>query len=118
MQGGQRTRYQSACLGSPHSRMREAVKGSGIELDLADSAAVRLATGADVSYGFYLERPVYLALAVVTCSRTVRCPNCPVLSDDSFPGPTGTCPARHPALRMRVRPRQDATDAEIDDAGY
>ncbi|MFK4104522.1 hypothetical protein ACI2L1_31490 [Streptomyces sp. NPDC019531] len=35
---------------------------------LADSAFVRLNLGADVSLGFYLERPSYLSLAVVTCS--------------------------------------------------
>ncbi|MFC5213948.1 hypothetical protein [Streptomyces coerulescens] len=35
---------------------------------LTDSAAERLATGVDVSYGYYLERPAYLHLALVTCS--------------------------------------------------
>ncbi|MGM9331270.1 hypothetical protein [Streptomyces murinus] len=35
-----------------------------------NTAAERLRSGADVSYGFYLERPSYLSLAVVTC-----CPN-------------------------------------------
>ncbi|MGP4008737.1 hypothetical protein [Streptomyces sp. 4N124] len=35
---------------------------------LVDSAAERLDAGADVSLGFYLERPSYLSLAVVTCS--------------------------------------------------
>jgi hypothetical protein len=37
---------------------------------LVGSAAMRLASGADVSLGLYLERPSYLSLAVVTC-----CPN-------------------------------------------
>ncbi|WP_406415091.1 hypothetical protein [Streptomyces sp. NBC_01614] len=46
---------------------------------LVDSVAQRLATGADASYGLYLERPAYLSLAVVTCSpnrstATLRCP--------------------------------------------
>lgn len=46
---------------------------------LVDSAADRLATGADVSYGCYLERPAYLSLALVTCSPnrslpTLLCP--------------------------------------------
>lgn len=46
---------------------------------LVDAAAERLAAGADVSYGFYLERPAYLSLAVVTCSPnrsmpTLLCP--------------------------------------------
>ena len=35
---------------------------------LVDAAFVRLNLGADVSLGFYLERPSYLSLAVLTCS--------------------------------------------------
>ncbi|OKJ99805.1 hypothetical protein AMK26_27885 [Streptomyces sp. CB03234] len=35
---------------------------------LANAAAAHLHSGADVSYGFYLERPSYLSLAVVTCA--------------------------------------------------
>ncbi|MEU1281219.1 hypothetical protein [Streptomyces sp. NPDC005805] len=35
---------------------------------LVNSAAERLDSGADVSLGFYLERPSYLSLAAVTCS--------------------------------------------------
>ncbi|MFJ8335534.1 hypothetical protein [Streptomyces sp. NPDC094437] len=35
---------------------------------LVNTAAEQLCSGADVSYGFYLERPSYLSLAVVTCS--------------------------------------------------
>ncbi|MEU6111051.1 hypothetical protein ABZ853_21920 [Streptomyces albidoflavus] len=35
---------------------------------LVESTAERLGSGADVSFGFYLERPSYLSLAVVTCS--------------------------------------------------
>ena len=35
---------------------------------LVNSAAEQLASGRDVSYGFYLEHPSYLSLAVVTCS--------------------------------------------------
>ncbi|MER5941196.1 hypothetical protein ABT121_28170 [Streptomyces sp. NPDC001928] len=47
---------------------------------LTDSAARRLATGADVSYGFYLERPAYLCLALVTCSpnRSMPDQSCPL----------------------------------------
>ncbi|GHH82204.1 hypothetical protein [Streptomyces capitiformicae] len=46
---------------------------------LVDSATERLASGTDLSLGFYLERPTYLSLALVTCSpnRSVpdlRCP--------------------------------------------
>ncbi|MEU9565873.1 hypothetical protein AB0D16_28310 [Streptomyces sp. NPDC048161] len=35
---------------------------------LVNDAAEHLRSGADVSYGFYLERPTYLSLAVVACS--------------------------------------------------
>ncbi|MFJ2306699.1 hypothetical protein [Streptomyces sp. NPDC087787] len=35
---------------------------------LVSAAAERLRSGADVSYGCYLERPSYLSLAVVTCA--------------------------------------------------
>ncbi|OLZ69907.1 hypothetical protein AV521_16340 [Streptomyces sp. IMTB 2501] len=35
---------------------------------LVNSTAATLISGSDVSLGFYLERPSYLSLAVVTCS--------------------------------------------------
>ncbi|WP_372505845.1 hypothetical protein [Streptomyces macrolidinus] len=35
---------------------------------LVNIAAEQLHSGTDVSYGFYLERPSYLSVAVVTCS--------------------------------------------------
>ncbi|GGX14807.1 hypothetical protein GCM10010297_40250 [Streptomyces malachitofuscus] len=46
---------------------------------LVDAAAQRLGAGGDVSYGHYLERPSYLALAVVTCSPNRAVPEltCP-----------------------------------------
>ncbi|GGW47472.1 hypothetical protein GCM10010503_25400 [Streptomyces lucensis JCM 4490] len=46
---------------------------------LVDSAAERLDSGADVSYGCYLERPAYLSLSVVTCSPNRTMPElaCP-----------------------------------------
>ncbi|WP_112467797.1 hypothetical protein [Streptomyces triticisoli] len=46
---------------------------------LVDAAAERLRSGADVSYGCYLERPSYLSLAVVTCSPNRAMPElaCP-----------------------------------------
>ncbi|MET7972442.1 hypothetical protein ABZW44_05010 [Streptomyces mirabilis] len=46
---------------------------------LVDAAAGRLRSGADVSYGHYLERPSYLSLAVVTCSPNRALPElaCP-----------------------------------------
>ncbi|MDO0933470.1 hypothetical protein QQY66_17910 [Streptomyces sp. DG2A-72] len=47
---------------------------------LVNSAAERLDAGDDVSLGFYLERPSYLSLAVVTCSpnRSKTELGCPV----------------------------------------
>ncbi|MEG3627110.1 hypothetical protein [Streptomyces poriticola] len=47
---------------------------------LVNSAAERLESGTDVSLGFYLERPSYLSLAVVTCSPNRSMPElaCPV----------------------------------------
>ncbi|UIX32434.1 hypothetical protein [Streptomyces sp. GQFP] len=47
---------------------------------LVASAAERLASGADVSLGHYLERPSYLSLAAVTCSPNRARPQltCPV----------------------------------------
>jgi hypothetical protein len=47
---------------------------------LVSVAAEQLHAGTDVSYGFYLERPSYLSLAVVTCSPNRSNPElaCPV----------------------------------------
>ncbi|QHA04949.1 hypothetical protein GQF42_18055 [Streptomyces broussonetiae] len=47
---------------------------------LVNSATERLGSGGDVSLGFYLERPSYLSLAVVTCSPNRSKPEltCPV----------------------------------------
>lgn len=50
---------------------------------VTDSAAERLGWGGDVSLGFYLERPAFLSLALVTCS-----PN--------RAAPALACPARAP----------------------
>ncbi|UUU32502.1 hypothetical protein JIX56_22805 [Streptomyces sp. CA-210063] len=46
---------------------------------LVDSAVERLNSGADVSLGRYLERPTYLAVALVTCSPNRSLPDlqCP-----------------------------------------
>jgi hypothetical protein len=44
---------------------------------LVNAAAEQLHSGADVSYGFYLERPSYLSLAVVTCSPNRSQPELP-----------------------------------------
>ncbi|MEU5524647.1 hypothetical protein ACIQCD_24380 [Streptomyces sp. NPDC093250] len=41
------------------------------------SAADRLGRGGDVSLGFYLERPAYLSLALVTCSPNRGNPGLP-----------------------------------------
>lgn len=47
---------------------------------LVNSAVERLGWGGDVSLGFYLERPAFLSLALVTCSPNQVIPelNCPV----------------------------------------
>ncbi|WP_406445080.1 hypothetical protein OHB14_39075 [Streptomyces sp. NBC_01613] len=49
-------------------------------ISLVNSIAARLDSGADVSLGFYLERPSYMSLAMVTCSpnRSKRELSCPV----------------------------------------
>ena len=44
---------------------------------LVSSAAERLADGSDSSYGFYLERPAYLSVALVTCAPNRARPNLP-----------------------------------------
>ncbi|MFF4542772.1 hypothetical protein [Streptomyces sp. NPDC001435] len=52
---------------------------------LVNSTAERLSSGVDVSLGFYLERPSYLSLAVVTCSPNRAKPElaCPVEQGDT-----------------------------------
>ena len=47
---------------------------------LVASAAERLGSGGDASYGFYLERPLYLSLALVACSPNPTRPDltCPL----------------------------------------
>ncbi|MBT2391113.1 hypothetical protein J7E87_17165 [Streptomyces sp. ISL-1] len=47
---------------------------------LVDSTAGTLSCGGDVSLGFYLERPTFMSLALVTCSpnRTAPDPGCPL----------------------------------------
>ncbi|MEU5087358.1 hypothetical protein [Streptomyces sp. NPDC021356] len=44
---------------------------------LVTAAAERLRSGGDVSLGFYLERPSYLSLALVTCSPSRTLPHLP-----------------------------------------
>ncbi|WP_058045090.1 hypothetical protein [Streptomyces roseifaciens] len=46
----------------------KADRGSAWQAALVAAAAERLGWGGDVSHGFYLERPVFLSLALVTCS--------------------------------------------------
>jgi hypothetical protein len=49
---------------------------------LVTSATARLTSGHDSSYGFYLERPAYLSLALVTCTPNRTRPDfpCPLAS--------------------------------------
>ncbi|MGX4691416.1 hypothetical protein [Streptomyces sp. JNUCC 63] len=46
----------------------EAQRDAGRLTALVTSAAERLNSGGDLSFGFYLERPTYLSLTLVTCS--------------------------------------------------
>ncbi|MFE7276070.1 hypothetical protein [Streptomyces sp. NPDC057623] len=64
-----------------HRSAVERDRDTGHQSRLVDSAAVRLTTGADVSYGFHLERPAYLSPAVATCS--------PNRSTPTLSGPLG-----------------------------
>ncbi|MFF4039161.1 hypothetical protein [Streptomyces sp. NPDC001816] len=52
---------------------------------LVNSTAERLSSSCDVSLGFYLERPLYLSLAVVTCSPNRSKPElaCPIEQGES-----------------------------------
>lgn len=57
---------------------------------LLNSVAKRLESGADVSLGFYLERPSYLSLALVTCSPNrskpeLACPDTPRIPEVDHP---------------------------------
>ncbi|MBT2674666.1 hypothetical protein J7E95_28430 [Streptomyces sp. ISL-14] len=71
---GERLSKHAYRFASEHDR------GTGHLGRLIDSAAARLATGADVSYGYHLDRPSYLHVAVVTCSPNRSKPElpCPV----------------------------------------
>ncbi len=64
----------------------EAQRNTGRLARLVDAAAERLAWGGDLSYGFYLERPSYLSLALVTCS--------PNRTGPGLPCPDGTAAGR------------------------
>ncbi|MFJ2607396.1 hypothetical protein ACIO13_20815 [Streptomyces sp. NPDC087425] len=44
---------------------------------LAATVAQRLDSGGDATVGFYLERPIYLSLALVTCSPNRSRPHLP-----------------------------------------
>ncbi|MET9445792.1 hypothetical protein [Streptomyces cinerochromogenes] len=62
-------------------RFASAAERGGTRLKaLVASAAERLRSGGDVSLGFYLERPSYLSLALVTCSPNRLVPGlaCPL----------------------------------------
>ncbi|MFE9610295.1 hypothetical protein [Streptomyces sp. NPDC006012] len=57
----------------------EAQRDDTYRAALVASAVQRLASGGDVSLGFYLERPAFLSLALVTCGPNraraeLRCP--------------------------------------------
>ncbi|WP_308294719.1 hypothetical protein [Streptomyces sp. JJ66] len=58
----------------------EAERDTARLASMVTSAEGRLEEGGDVSYGFYLERPSFLSLAVVTCSPNRSMPEqaCPL----------------------------------------
>ncbi|MFI6546423.1 hypothetical protein ACIBO9_24560 [Streptomyces prunicolor] len=60
----------------------EAQRDAGHLARFVSSSTERLGSGGDASYGFYLERPSYLSLALVTCSPNRTRPNlpCPLVS--------------------------------------
>lgn len=55
----------------------EARSGRGARDALVASVAERLGAGGDVSLGFYLERPAFLSLSLVTCSPNRARPELP-----------------------------------------
>ncbi|MEU1041371.1 hypothetical protein ACFYP4_26775 [Streptomyces sp. NPDC005551] len=55
----------------------EAQRDAGHLAGLVTSAAEGLRSGGDLSWGFYLERPSYLSLALVTCSPNRTDPTLP-----------------------------------------
>ncbi|MFD7711784.1 hypothetical protein [Streptomyces sp. NPDC059786] len=55
----------------------EAQRADGHRQGLVRSAGERIGGGGDVSLGFYLERPSYLSLALVTCSPNRAAPELP-----------------------------------------
>lgn len=56
---------------------------------LVNAAAERLRGGGDVSYGWYLGRPAFLSVALVTCSPNAAAPGavCPLPGAPRRPGP-------------------------------
>ncbi|MGQ5638044.1 MULTISPECIES: hypothetical protein [unclassified Streptomyces] len=70
------------CMTEYAPRMASEWERNFMDLDaLVNSIVERLGSRSDVSLGFYLERPSYLSLAVVTCSPNRSKPElvCPVL---------------------------------------
>ncbi|MEV3856675.1 hypothetical protein AB0J38_20390 [Streptomyces sp. NPDC050095] len=57
--------------------MSESDRDSTFLAVLVNSAAERLGWGGDASHGFYLERPSFLYLALVTCSPNRAAPDLP-----------------------------------------
>ena len=85
----------------------EAQRDAGHLSRLVTSATRLLASGGDTSHGFYLERPSYLSLALVTCSPNRARPElpCPLghqetdAMRDGGVQPVTTTPAEPSALR-------------------
>lgn len=73
--------WVGACVAEYASRFASAWERSFIDRAvLVNSVTERLSSGCDASFGFYLERPSYLSIAVVTCSPNRSKPElaCPV----------------------------------------
>lgn len=82
---------------------------------LVASAAERLGTGGDVSLGFYLERPAFLSVALVTCSPNRARPElpCPLSeSASALAAPQSPQPEQpHHHSHQRHRPPGDVRPA-------
>ncbi len=76
--------------------MSEAQRDGTRLAELAGSAAERLKWGGDVAHGFYLERPLFLSLALVCCSPNrdqpdTACPLSPLRAEFRRSGEDAAC---------------------------
>ncbi len=97
----------------------EAQSGQRARDALVASVVERLAAGGDVSLGFYLERPAYLSLSLVTCSPNRARPELPCPLPESTIAAPPPSPTEHPHHHdhQRHRPPCDARPAGQRTAG-